>query len=186
MGCSLSGSSVHGDSLNKNTGMGCHFLLQGIKPIFPALAGFFYHWASREAPENRQKSTNYSKSSFSQIPRLDLPGLDVRLNSLEVSVFCTVSQIQTMWAGLNGSLPVCAVSMSLWTNWGLLFQQGMQAHCLLSWLSRPLNHRRDGPGPSSCLRTGSLLQECHPRSKDQLENRLFSSLNSIFLEGRVL
>ena len=30
--CSLSGSSVHGDSLGKNTGVGCHALLQGIFP----------------------------------------------------------------------------------------------------------------------------------------------------------
>ena len=28
MGCSPSGSSVHGDSRGKNTGVGCHFLLQ--------------------------------------------------------------------------------------------------------------------------------------------------------------
>ena len=30
MDCSLSGSSVHGDSPGKSTGVGCHFLLQGI------------------------------------------------------------------------------------------------------------------------------------------------------------
>ena len=30
MGCSPPGSSVHGDSPGKNTGMGCHFLLQGV------------------------------------------------------------------------------------------------------------------------------------------------------------
>ena len=30
MDCSPSGSSVHGDSPGKNTGVGCHFLLQGI------------------------------------------------------------------------------------------------------------------------------------------------------------
>ena len=30
MDCSLSGSSVHGDSPGKNTGVGCHFLLQRI------------------------------------------------------------------------------------------------------------------------------------------------------------
>ena len=28
--CSPPGSSVHGDSPDKNTGVGCHFLLQGI------------------------------------------------------------------------------------------------------------------------------------------------------------
>ena len=32
MGCSLPGSSVHGDSLGKNTGVGHHALLQGIFP----------------------------------------------------------------------------------------------------------------------------------------------------------
>ena len=30
MDCSLTGSSVHGDSPGKNTGVGCHSLLQGI------------------------------------------------------------------------------------------------------------------------------------------------------------
>ena len=30
MDCSTPGSSVHGDSPGKNTGGGCHFLLQGI------------------------------------------------------------------------------------------------------------------------------------------------------------
>ena len=32
MDCSLSGSSVHGDSPGKNTGVGFHALLQGIFP----------------------------------------------------------------------------------------------------------------------------------------------------------
>ena len=32
MDCSLPGSSVHGDSLGKNTGVGCHVFLQGIFP----------------------------------------------------------------------------------------------------------------------------------------------------------
>ena len=30
MDCSPPGSSVHGDSPGKNTGVGCHFLFQGI------------------------------------------------------------------------------------------------------------------------------------------------------------
>ena len=33
MDSSLSGTSVHGDSPGKNTGVGCHALLQGIFPI---------------------------------------------------------------------------------------------------------------------------------------------------------
>ena len=32
MDCSPPGSSVHGDSPGKNTGVGCHVLLQGIFP----------------------------------------------------------------------------------------------------------------------------------------------------------
>ena len=45
MDCSLPGSSIHGDSLGKNTGVGCHAFLQGIFPtqgLSPSLAdGFF-------------------------------------------------------------------------------------------------------------------------------------------------
>ena len=49
--CSLPGCSVHGDSPGKNTGVGCHALVQGIfltqgsKPTYlmsPALAGGFF------------------------------------------------------------------------------------------------------------------------------------------------
>ena len=47
MDCSLPGTSVHGGSPGKNTGVGCHFLLQGIfltqgsnqNLMSPALAG---------------------------------------------------------------------------------------------------------------------------------------------------
>ena len=50
MDCSLPGSSVHGHSPGKNTGVGCHALLQGIFPpgiepmslMSPALAGKFF------------------------------------------------------------------------------------------------------------------------------------------------
>ena len=50
IGCSPAGSSVHGDSPGKNTGVGCHAVLQGIFPtqglnwclMSPALAGGFF------------------------------------------------------------------------------------------------------------------------------------------------
>ena len=51
------GSSVHGHSPGKNTGVGCHALLQGIFPTqrsksgLPHLGRFFTVWATREAPE---------------------------------------------------------------------------------------------------------------------------------------
>ena len=47
MDCTPPDSSVHGDSLGKNTGVGCHALLQGIFPIwgstqFSHFAGGFF------------------------------------------------------------------------------------------------------------------------------------------------
>ena len=39
MDCSPPSSSVHGDSLGKNTGVGCHALLQGIFPILGSNPG---------------------------------------------------------------------------------------------------------------------------------------------------
>ena len=53
--CSLPGFSVHGDSPGKNTGVGCHDLLQGIFPtrdgtlVSLIAGGFFTIWATREA-----------------------------------------------------------------------------------------------------------------------------------------
>ena len=55
MDCSLPGSSVHGDSPGKNTGVGCHSLLQGIFPtqgsnqVSCIAGGFFTVWATGEA-----------------------------------------------------------------------------------------------------------------------------------------
>ena len=46
MDCSSPGSSVHGDSPGKNTGVGCHALLQGFFPTWglnPRLL-YFLHW----------------------------------------------------------------------------------------------------------------------------------------------
>ena len=46
MDCSPPGSSVHWDSPGKNTGMGCHALLQGIFPTQGSNPGFLQllHW----------------------------------------------------------------------------------------------------------------------------------------------
>ena len=55
MDCCLPGSSVHGDSPGKNTGVDCHALLQGIfltqgsNPDLCIAGGFFASWATREA-----------------------------------------------------------------------------------------------------------------------------------------
>ena len=57
MDCSLPGISVHGDSLGKNTGVGCHALLQGIFPtwglnptqVSQIRGRFFTIWGTRKA-----------------------------------------------------------------------------------------------------------------------------------------
>ena len=53
----LQPTKVRGDSPGKNTGMGCHALLQGIIPTQgldpPCISGgFFTNWATREALGN--------------------------------------------------------------------------------------------------------------------------------------
>ena len=59
MDCSTPGSSVHGHSPGKNSGVDCHALLQGIFPTqesnqISCIAGrFFIVWVTREAPYMR-------------------------------------------------------------------------------------------------------------------------------------
>ena len=66
MDCSPPGSSVHGDSLGKNTGVGGHALLQGVLPdpgielaslMSPAVAGGFSTTsATWEAPQKQRSN----------------------------------------------------------------------------------------------------------------------------------
>ena len=49
MDCRLPGSSVHGDSLGKNTGVGSHFLLQGIF-LTQGLDPCLLHWQVDSLP----------------------------------------------------------------------------------------------------------------------------------------
>ena len=57
MDCSQTASSVHEDFPGKNTGVGCHALLQGLFPtqdqtqISCIGGGFFTIWATKEAKE---------------------------------------------------------------------------------------------------------------------------------------
>ena len=56
MDCSPPGSSVHGDSPGKNTGVGCHALLQGIfsaqgsNPGLPHCRWILYHLSHQGSP----------------------------------------------------------------------------------------------------------------------------------------
>jgi len=53
MDCSLEGSSVHGDSAGKYTGVGCHALFQGIFPgIEPRSPALLADSLAAELPGN--------------------------------------------------------------------------------------------------------------------------------------
>ena len=65
MDCSPPGSSVHGGSLGKNTGVGSHFLLQGFFPtqrLNPGLP----HCRQTLHPLSQQGSPKYGGISFSR------------------------------------------------------------------------------------------------------------------------
>ena len=58
MGCSLPGSCAHGDSPGKNTGVGCHALLQGsfwsqgLNPVLPHCKQILYRLSHQGSPLN--------------------------------------------------------------------------------------------------------------------------------------
>ena len=71
MDCSPPGSSFHGDSPGKNTGVGCHALLQGIFPIqgsnpgLHSLVRFFSEFLSSHQENNFMKvETGFSSLLF--------------------------------------------------------------------------------------------------------------------------
>ena len=63
------GSSVHGDSSDKNTRVGCHYLLQGIIPIqglntgFPHCRQILYHLSHQGSPSTSKHSANVAVST---------------------------------------------------------------------------------------------------------------------------
>ena len=91
--CSPPGSSVHGDSPGKNTGEGCHFLLQeifptqGLNPFSHIAGGFFTAGATREANTKKEptptgtntKKENPTRKSWN-LDSLHLEGSSVSLS----------------------------------------------------------------------------------------------------------
>ena len=74
MDCDSPGSSVHGDSPGKNTGVGCHALLQGIFPTqglnpgLPHCRQILYHLSHQKSPRTL-KWVAYPFSSGSSRPK---------------------------------------------------------------------------------------------------------------------
>jgi len=83
MDCSPSGSSVHGGSPGKNTGVGCHTLLQWIFPTQESIPGLLhcrqilYHLshAAAAAAKSIQSSPTLCDSIDSSPPGSPVPGI---------------------------------------------------------------------------------------------------------------
>ena len=74
--CRTPGSCIHGIFSDKNTGVGCQFLLQGINPmegsnshlLSPARAGRFFTTTAREAPFFPSPTHSYTSRSRIMYP----------------------------------------------------------------------------------------------------------------------
>ena len=83
MDCSPPGSSVHGDSPGKNTGVGCHALLQGIFPTqgsnpgLPHCRQIFYqlNHLKHIIQWKVQERQTYNQFYLSQAPRVPVQAL---------------------------------------------------------------------------------------------------------------
>ena len=85
MDCSLPGSAVHGDSPGKNTGVGCHSLLQGIfmtqglNLALRIVGRFFAIWVTREAHGISFKEIPFKESlSFEDLGKLAINAVFTR------------------------------------------------------------------------------------------------------------
>ena len=116
MDCSPPGSSVHGDSPGKNTGVSCHTLLQGIFPtqgLNPGLA--HCRWILyRLSHEGRSLLGFYFNFSMTMIifPLL----IKFLRNVILMGEHCTVTSICSSIWGHLGSWSLCTVSIQRFRN----------------------------------------------------------------------
>ena len=115
MDCNPPGFSVHGDSLGKNTEVGCHALLQGIFPTqVSCIAGeFFTTWATREAHIRLELVIESAYRSGLPCQAAAFPAWSVALGSSSVTkspLFCldpcdgccehhVMTRIHSLWDG---------------------------------------------------------------------------------------
>ena len=101
--CSLPGSSIHGGSLGKNNGVGCHALLHGdlpnpwIEPRSPALKVN----SLPSNPPGKPKNTGVDISSPRELPN---PGVEPGSPSLQVDSFPAELPVQFSCSVVSNSL----------------------------------------------------------------------------------
>ena len=109
MDCSLPGSSVHGDSPGKNTGVGCHDLLQGIFPTQESNQGLLH---CRQIPYQLSYwgspfllSVQFTQSCLTLCDPMDCntPGFPVHHQLPELAQFMSIKSVMPS----NHLIPSC-------------------------------------------------------------------------------
>ena len=110
MGRSLPGSSVHGDSPGKNTGVGCLALLQGIfpsqglNPGLPHCRQIFYHLSHQGSPKSSLGNPNVK-------PRLRIIALEALPQPHLLP--CYASILSLTWGNHTSSTPLDSFPLTL-------------------------------------------------------------------------
>ena len=111
MDCSPPGSSLHGDSPGKNTGVGCHALLQGIfKPRSPTSQ-------ADSLPSNHEGSPRISEWVAYPFSRGSF-----QLRNW-TRVFCIAGRLFTSWATREAHTWVQMKTKSCWEHWVCCYHQ---------------------------------------------------------------
>ena len=103
MDCSLPGSSVHGIFPGKNTGVGCHFLLQRIFPT-QVLNARLPHWQVDSSPPAPEKPMYVYIYAYLHKPAYSLN-----------PIFCTSQRAKTFFSYKNSKVETRA-------DWNFLFR----------------------------------------------------------------
>ena len=151
MDCSLQAPSVHGDSPGKNTGVGCHALLQGIFPTqgsnegLPHCRQILYHLSHQGSPRIQEWVTHPSPEN-----RPD-PGIKPRSSALQGNSLPTEPSGKPKNTGVESLSLLRGIFSTQELNQGLLHcrwifyqfsYQGSPASDLL-----PVNQRFSGSSP---------------------------------------
>ena len=121
------GSSVHGDSPGKNTGVGCHALLQAVFPTqglnlgLCTAGGFFIIWATREALHKCTHGIFCECFCSKMFVRF------INVTALEYSSLIFMVVWNSLISTTGVSYPLCWRSFAFFSVWGY-DEQGCNEH----------------------------------------------------------
>ena len=140
MDCSLPVSSIHRDSPGRNTGVGCHALLQGIFPTQGSNLGL-PHWGvlSHQGSPRILGWLAYPFSSYSSQPRIELGSPALQVDSLPAELPGN-PPLYVMPPKVTSGLRTHLIMQETWETWVRSLTQedpleeGMAIHySILAW-----------------------------------------------------